>query len=536
MKAQVDSQVIFVGSGINSLVGAALLAVRGKRVLVLERNDRFGGCIRTEQLFAGYQHEVMSSWHPLFVGSAAYAELRPALEQAGLEVLPSEYSTGLVRPDGSGLALKADLADTVRRLDALAPGDGQAIALMAGHLFGRDAALTFGLLGKNPYGLGLLRLLFSEWRKRGLDGLMAFTAEALESFRRWSERTVRSDTTRALIAPWTLHSGLGPDDASSALIGKLTFASVISGGMPVIRGGGIRLVEALMQIIVSHGGHLLSSAHVERVVVEGQKRKARATGVQLSDGRRFQASEAVVCNVTPQQLYGGLLVDVLPVLRERAEGYRYGRGGMQLHFALSAPPAWLETELLKVPLVHLTESMEQVCASVTEANNGLLPARPTLAIGQPVAVDPSRAPAGAWILWVQLQELPSRLKGDAAGEIAVPADGQWNEGVREAFADRVQARLERVMPGLAGLIVGRRAYSPADLEALNCNLVGGDPYSGICSPDQFFWLRPLASTGQARGNRTPVGNLFHIGASTHPGPGLGAGSGTLVANEIAPVR
>lgn len=531
-----EPQVIFVGSGINSLVGAALLAVRGKRVLVLERNDRLGGCIRTEQLFDGYQHEVLSSWHPLFVGSPAYAQLKPALEQAGLQVLASEYSTGLVWPDGQGLALKADLADTVRRLDALAPGDGQAIARMASDMFGRDGPLTFGLLGKNPYALGLIKLLFSEWRKRGVDGLMTFTAQALESFRRWSERTLRSDITRALIAPWALHSGLGPDDASSALIGKLTFASVVSGGMPVIKGGGTRLVEALATIIEQHGGQLLTDAHVERVLVEGQGRGARATGVQLAGGRRLLAQEAVVCNVTPTQLYGELLTQVPAPVRERAEGYRYGRGGMQIHFALNAPPAWLDEELLKVPLVHLTESMEQVCLSVTEANNGLLPSRPTLAIGQPVAVDASRAPVGGWILWVQLQELPSTLKGDAAGTIAVPADGQWTAEVREAFADRVQARLERVMPGLATRIVGRRAYSPADLQTLNCNLVGGDPYSGVCSPDQFFWLRPFASAGRARANRTPVKNLFHIGASTHPGPGLGAGSGTLVADEIAPPR
>jgi hypothetical protein len=29
-----------------------------------------------------------------------------------------------------------------------------------------------------------------------------------------------------------------------------------------------------------------------------------------------------------------------------------------------------------------------------------------------------------------------------------------------------------------------------------------------------------------------VPKLWHIGASTHPGPGLGAGSGTLVAHEL----
>ena len=54
----------------------------------------------------GYRHEVFSSWHPLFVGSPGYAELKSELEQAGLEVLCGDYSTGLVGPDGRGLALR----------------------------------------------------------------------------------------------------------------------------------------------------------------------------------------------------------------------------------------------------------------------------------------------------------------------------------------------------------------------------------------------------------------------------------------------
>ena len=393
MSAPTETQVVFVGSGINSLVGAALLAVRGKRVLVLERNDRLGGCIRTEELFPGYRHEVFSSWHPLFVGSPGYAELKSELEQAGLEVLCGDYSTGLVGPDGRGLALRQDMADAARRLDALSPGDGQALQDMAARMFGEDAALTFGLLGKNPYSWDLLKLLYSEWRKRGLDGMTAFAAGALENFRRWSERTLRSDA-RALIAPWTLHSGLGPDDASSALIGKLTFAAVVSGGMPVIKGGGSRLVEALARVIENRGGQLLTNAQVDRVLVEGQGRRARAVGVQLADGGA--CAPATPWSATSRR--NNSTASCCPTRRHRrarAQAYRYGRGCMQLHFALNAPPAWTEPELVKVPLVHLTESLEQVCASVTEANNGLLPSRPTLAIGQPVAVDPSRAPGAA---------------------------------------------------------------------------------------------------------------------------------------------
>lgn len=522
------SDVVIVGSGMNSLVCAALLAKRGMSVRVLERNPVAGGCIRTEELFPGYTHDILSSWYPLFVGSPAYAELKDELERAGVQFAQNGYSTGLVMPNGVGLALRQDVNDAANRLNRIAPGDGDAFLAMATQLFTKDAELSFGLLGSNPYGLGLAKLLFKEWRRRGMDGLSVFAAESLENFRRWAERTLQSDFSRALIAPWVLHGGLGPDEASSALIGKLTFAAVVSGGMPVVRGGSARVVDALCTVIESYGGKVLTGVEVERVSLE---RKC-ATGVMTSRGV-FKASHAVVCNVTPSQLYGRLLPEAPEPVRQRAAAYRFGRGGMQVHFALNAPPDWVEPELLNVPLVHLTESMEQVCTSVVEASNGLLPARPTLAIGQPTAVDPSRAPAGGWILWIQMQELPTRIRGDAAGVIPIPSDGRWNEEVREAMADRVQSRLERIMPGLDHRIVGRRTYSPADLEAMNCNLVGGDPYSGVCSPDQFFWLRPFSKTSGARGHRSPFKKLFHIGASTHPGPGLGAGSGYLVAQEIS---
>ena len=45
--AMATFDAVFVGSGINSLVGAALLARDGWSVCVLERNDVAGGCIRT---------------------------------------------------------------------------------------------------------------------------------------------------------------------------------------------------------------------------------------------------------------------------------------------------------------------------------------------------------------------------------------------------------------------------------------------------------------------------------------------------------
>src|SRR5204862_1814826 len=93
--------VVFIGSGINSLAGAALLARAGRRVLMLERESRLGGAIWTAEITEpGFVHEVLASWHPLFVGSAAYAELADELHARGLEYLNPDLPTASLDPEG----------------------------------------------------------------------------------------------------------------------------------------------------------------------------------------------------------------------------------------------------------------------------------------------------------------------------------------------------------------------------------------------------------------------------------------------------
>jgi len=178
--------------------------------------------------------------------------------------------------------------------------------------------------------------------------------------------------------------------------------------------------------------------------------------------------------------------------------------------------------------VHVTPGLDGVSRAVNEAERGLLPVEATVVCGQPLTIDPSRAPDGAGLLWIQLQELPWQVKGDAAGELDV-GDGSWSEELREAYADRIQERLSRHITNLDDAVVRRTSLSPADLQAANPNLERGDPYSGSLGLDQNFLWRPFP--GQP-GHRTTVEGLWQIGASTWPGPGLGAGSGTLVAGEL----
>jgi len=509
-----DHDAVVVGSGINSLACAALLGRGGWNVRVLEREDELGGAIRTAELTEpGYLHDVFSAWHPLWVGGAAHAELGDDLAARGLEYLNTDHPTATLTPDGEATFL---LRSTEANVAELGPEWAGAV-----ESFFPNADLAFGVLGTELWSRDGLRLALRAYRRLGPRGAVEFTGNVLASSRDWLTDTFASERAHGVLAPWVLHTGLGPDAAGSGFMTQVIGVAVQEGGMPVPRGGGARLVDALVRLIEDHGGSCETGRDVERVLV----RDGKATGVRLADGQELSASRAVIANVTPTQLYGRLLDGH----EELARRFRYGRSEMQIHFALSEPPRWEGDERLdKTAIVHLTPGLDGVSRAVNEAERGLLPADATVVVGQPLTIDESRAPAGAGMLWIQLQELPWHVKGDAAAELD-PGDGTWTEELRERYADRIQARIARHVPNLESSIRKRVTLSPADLQAANVNLHHGDPYSGALALDQNLLWRPFpASPGHA----TPVERLWHIGASTHPGPGLGAGSGTLVAKRL----
>ena len=520
---------ILVGGGVNALVAAALLAKKGRKVLLLERNAEIGGCLRTEEITApGFVHDVMATTLVLFLTSPAYGALGKDLEARGIKVAQSDLPTGVLRPDGSHVLFAMDRARNVAAFEALAKGDGEAYSREMNQM-GADAPFLFSVLGGQLWSRQMLMTVAREAWKRGPRGLAAWFGEALRPARHYLEATYSSDALHALWAPWGLHCGLNPESAYSAQMVKLIAFAVELAGCPVAVGGARTLLDAFRKLITDHGGEIRCGADVERIAIGAD---GRARGVELASGEKISASQGVVCSVTPTQLYERLLKGqpVAKSAEPQLKAYRYGKGNLQVHYALNAPPRWKGGEALgKVALLHVTPGLDGVSRAANECERGLLPAEPTICVGQPTALDPSRAPAGKAILWLQLPEAPRTLKGDAKGEIAIPADGRWTESVREAYADRIEALFARHIENFRELVIARKVYSPADLEALNMNLVGGDPYGGYCGLDQFFVWRPFSTS---MNHKTSVPGLYHIGASTHPGPGLGGGSGFLLANAI----
>jgi phytoene dehydrogenase-like protein len=517
---------VIVGAGHNGLAAAVHLASRGWKVGVFERNDSAGGAVRTaEATLPGFRHDLCAMNLSLFAGSPFLREHGEELRSHGLAFAPAEHCFATPTRDGRWFGVSKDLPTTLARAEKFSAGDARAWRAMV-EKFGADAPVIFTLLGAPMTKRALLMFGWRAWRQKGAGWMLDTARLLLSSPREFLEQEFESPEIRAALAAWGMHLDFSPDIAGGALFPYLESMANQSFGMVIGAGGADTMIKAMVARIGALGGTVRLNADVAEVRRDGR----RATGLRLASGEIFAAKRAVIAGVTPNALVAKLLPGGSGDLSfdRGAEKFRFGPGTMMVHFALSDLPAWSAgDELKRFAYVHLAPDLDMMARAHQEAMAELLPAEPVLVCGQPTAIDPGRAPAGKHILWVQVRVLPGRIRGDAAGRISAR---DW-DGAKEPYADRVLDIIESYAPGTKTKVLARHVESPADLERNNPNLVGGDNLAGSHHLAQNFLFRPMP--GWARW-RTPVENLYLIGASTWPGAGTGAGSGYMLAKSLAP--
>jgi phytoene dehydrogenase-like protein len=525
--------VAIIGSGINSLVAAAELAMAGQRVCIIERSERLGGFIHSaERTLPGFIHDSFSSWHPLFVSGGAYAALGKELHARGLEYC---NTTGAVTASVAAdpvtgahrvVIAQRDPGETAAALTS--PGDHAAYGAMLDDL-GRNAGTVFGAFGAELRSFGeVAKIAFGAVRRGRFTGTEAFVRDSVMSGRNYTRSRFDGWEADQLWSPWLLHAGLGPDQATGGVMLPVMAMSMHSFGLPIVKGGASRFVAAFESLLRDNGVRIMLGAEAEEILVDsggGSTKGGSVTGVRTSQG--LVSAGTVLANVSPQALYTRLLRQPPAGTADAAARYQNGRGAMQIHLALDKPVEWLDPRLNEVPLVHLSNGSDSTGIACAQAEAGLLPSEPTVVVGQQCVLDPSRAPEGKATLWLQLQEVPFAPVGDAAGQLSV-AEG-WTDQLKQEYLARVLDRLEQFAPGTRATVLASDVIAPTDLAATNPNAVNGDPYGGSAELFQNLLWRPFPA---AAGHRTAVDGLWHIGASTHPGPGLSGGSGHLVAQKL----
>jgi phytoene dehydrogenase-like protein len=479
---------VVIGAGPNGLVGAIELARHGWQVLVLEAQHRPGGALYSvESTLPGYVHDVGAAFFPFAEASPAFGALN--LAGAGLRWRTARYESAHPAPDGSCAAIARDL-DLTRA--SFGP-DGPAWERL--HQWQRRMGdrLAAALLAPLPPLGPALRLGPWSLVKLGLAGLSTSAGYARRHF--------QTEAVRRIIPGLALHVDLGPHDFSGAALGLVLALLAAGGGFRVPVGGARAITEALLRRLHEAGGTLRLGTHVDAVVLRGR----RAVAVRTAHGEEVAVRRAVLADVGAPALFLRMLPDqaVPSWLRRSMRRFRYGWGTFKMDWALSGPVPWTAAEAREAAVVHAGDSIDDLDRFTRQVRAGALPDNPYLVIGQQSLLDPTRAPPGGQTLWAY-SHVPS----------VVP--GGWRAH-KEAFADRVERRIEGLAPGCRQMIRARQIAAPDDLEKMDENLVGGDLGGGSAHFDQQLFFRPAFPWFR---HRTPMRGLYLASASAHPGAGV----------------
>jgi phytoene dehydrogenase-like protein len=445
-----------VGSGPNGLAAAIVLAQAGLQVDVFEAEPTPGGAVRTMELtLPGFLHDFGSAVLPLGAGSPFFASL--PLQDHGLAWIHSPAPLAHPLDDGTAVVLERNLENAQNFLGE----DSRAWRKLVQPFVERWREFAPEVLGPLP------AIPRHPWlmARFGMTALLSATAIA---------HRFHSERTRAVFAGLAAHSFLGLNQTLSGAFGTLMAVTTHAVGWPIPRGGAQSVTNALCRYFSTFGGKVTTSSRIESLEA-------------LSD------YDLILCDITPWQLLtvGGQRLS--GSYRRRLETFRYGPGVFKVDYALSGPIPWKAPECLRAATVHLGGTFEDIAASEKATQSGQHADRPFVLLAQPSLFDPSRAPAGKHTTWAYCH-VPNGSKVD--------------------MLQKIENQIERFAPGFRETVLARATFSPAKLESMDANLVGGDIGGGVMDLRQFLF-RPTRQY-----YATSAKDVYICSSSTPPGGGV----------------
>jgi phytoene dehydrogenase-like protein len=426
-------------------------------VTVYEAADVAGGSVRSEQTtLPGFVHDAGAAVFPLTIASPFLRTL--PLHEHGLRWIEPDVPVAHPLDGGDAVAQFHDLHETA---EMLGRDVGAWIALMPPLVKAWPGLLDDALAPlvrwpSHPFAmaqLGVHALAPASWVAKG---------------------HFKTERARALFAGLAGHANVPLEFAASAGPALVLATAAHTTGWPIAKGGSQSISKALVSLLQSLGGKVLTGTAVESV-------------------RDLPGADVVLLDVTPRQLLQLSGAEIRKADRESYSSFKTASGVCKVDWALSAPIPWAAEVCRRTGTVHLGGTFEEIAASERDAWEGRLCQRPYVLLSQPSLFDATRAPEGMHTAWAYCH---------------VP------NGTAEDATELIEAQVERFAPGFQSTILAKHTRTAPQMQAWNANLLGGDISGGAMTLAQIM-RRPTLPP-----YRTPNKGVFLCSSSTPPGGGV----------------
>ncbi|KAM7261959.1 hypothetical protein ACFE04_021036 [Oxalis oulophora] len=494
---EMEYDAIVIGSGIGGLVAGTQLAVKGAKVLVLEKYVIPGGSSGYYQR-DGYTFDVGSSVMFGFSDKGNLNLITQALAAVGceMEVIPDPTTVHFHLPNNLSVRVHKEYSEFIAELTDKFPHEKEGIQMFYGtcwKIFDALNAMELKSLEEPIY-------LFNQFFKKPRECLtLAYylPQNAGDIARKYiKDRRLLSFIDTECFIVSTVNALKTPMINASMVLCDRHFGGI---NYPVGGVGGI--AKSLAKGLVDQGSEILYKANVTNIILD----QGKAVGVKLSDGRQFFA-KTIISNATRWDTFGKLLNrESVPKQEENFQkAYVKAPSFLSIHMGVKAEVLPPDTDCHHFVLEGNWERLEEPYGSIF--------------LSIPTVLDTSLAPAGSHILHIFTTSSIDDWEGLSRKDY---------EAKKELVADQLIRRLEKkLFPGLKSSIIFKEVGTPKTHRRYLARMEGTYGPMPRGTPKGLLGM-PF--------NTTAIDGLYCVGDSCFPGQGVisVAFSGIMCAHRVA---